>query len=63
MPYELVRPAGFLMMIRMTLKLEKDHVCEETAVIPGMIWVGWFISFVFRLGSSQSVMLDLIHGF
>ena len=26
MPYELVRPAGFLMMIRMTLKLEKNHV-------------------------------------
>ena len=63
MPYELVRPAGFLMMIRMTLKLEKDHVGEETAVIPGMIWVGWFISSVFPLVSSQSVMLDVIHRF
>ena len=63
MPYELVRPAGFLMMIRMTLKLEKDHVGEETAVIPGMIWVGWFKGTVFPLLSSQSVMLDVIHGF
>ena len=54
MPYELVRPAGFLMMIRMTLKLEKDHVGQETAVIPGMIWVGWFIGSVFPRGSSQS---------
>ena len=63
MPYELVRPAGFLMMIRMTLELEKDHVGEETAVIPGMIWVGWFIGSVFPLGSSQSVMLDVIHRF
>ena len=63
MPYELVRPAGFLMMIRMTLKLEKNHVGEETAVIPGMIWVGWFKGSVFPLGSSQSVMLDVIHGF
>ena len=60
---ELVRPAGFLMMFRMTLKLEKDHVCQETAVIPGMIWVGWFKGSVFPLGSSQSVMLDVIHGF
>ena len=59
----MVRPAGFLMMIRMTLKLEKDHVGEETAVIPGMIWVGWFISSVFPLLSSQSVMLDVIHRF
>ena len=63
MPYELVRPAGFLMMIRMTLKLEKDHVGEKTAVIPGMIWVGWFKGTVFPLVSSQSVMLDVIHGF
>ena len=63
MPYELVRPAGFLMMIRMTLELEKDHVGEETAVIPGMIWVGWFKGTVFPLVSSQSVMLDVIHGF
>ena len=63
MPYELVRPAGFLMMIRMTLKLEKNHVGEETAVIPGMIWVGWFKGAVFPQLSSQSVMLDLIHGF
>ena len=47
----------------MTLKLEKDHVGEETAVIPGMIWVGWFKGSVFPLGSSQSVMLDVIHGF
>ena len=63
MPNELVRPAGFLMMIRMTLKLEKDHVGEETVVIPGLIWVGWFKGSVFPLVSSQSVMLDVIHGF
>ena len=63
MPNELVRPAGFLMMIRMTLKLEKNHVGQETAVIPGMIWVGWFKGTVFPLVSSQSVMLDVIHGF
>ena len=63
MPNELVRPAGFLMMIRMTLKLEKNHVGQETAVIPGMKWVGCFKGSVFPLGSSQSVMLDVIDGF
>ena len=47
----------------MTLKLEKYHVGEETAVIPGMIWVGWFIGSVFPPSSSQFVMLDVIHGF
>ena len=63
MAQELIGTIRFLMMVRVSLKLEQDHIGEKTTVIPRMLRAWGFIVSCFSDRSTKTVMFNVIHGF